>query len=72
MTEILITEITDDNKAELLEIALSAYLGEICPYCKIEFKTLEDLCDAVYNGYTEHGWIAHEKCFANAHKQEII
>ena len=69
MTEIIITEITDNNRSELFKIAFSMYLGEICPYCKIEFKTLEDLNSAVYNGYTEYGRIAHDKCFANANKR---
>jgi hypothetical protein len=47
---------------DMLKIALSAYLGEVCPYCKKEFKTLGDLKDTVWCP-TEFGRIAHEKCY---------
>ncbi len=58
-TKIVIAEITPENKDSLVELALSMYLGETCPYCLKKFETLEDLNVAVFNGYTEYGRIAH-------------
>jgi hypothetical protein len=63
MTKVALVEITDENRASLAEIALSMYLGETCPYCLKKFETFDDLKTAVYNGYTEHGRIAHRDCF---------
>jgi hypothetical protein len=63
---VAITEITDENREDLTKLALSMYLEETCPYCLRQFETLEDLNDAVYNGYTQYGRIAHKVCFDKA------
>jgi hypothetical protein len=68
-TKIVLIEITDDNRADLVKVALSMYLGETCPYCLIEFQTLEQLSEAVWNGYTDYGRIAHGSCFHLAHPE---
>ena len=61
--KLTVVEINDDNRELYLELALSMYLGERCKYCLVEFKELDDLKDAVYAGYHEHGRLAHTKCW---------
>jgi len=51
------------DKKTAFRIAMSMYLGERCKYCGEEFKTLDDLSDAVYAGYHEHGRLAHKRCW---------
>lgn len=60
---VAIIEVTDDNRSELLKLALSMYLGEKCKYCLGEFATFESLNDAVYAGHHEHGRLAHNSCW---------
>ena len=67
MPNIFIVQVTDENRTELAELALAMYLGETCPYCKIQFVTRDDLHDAVWNGYTDYGRIAHTKCYQEDH-----
>lgn len=67
MTRIIMVEVNDDNRKDLVRLALSMYLDEICPYCLVKFATLDDLKEAVWNGYTEYGRIAHKSCFNLAH-----
>lgn len=57
-------------KDQVFRVALSMYLGETCPYCLKSFTTLEDLHEAVYNGYTDYGRIAHKNCFDKAHEKD--
>ena len=66
-TKVVLVKLTDENRADMAKIALSMYLGETCPYCMKSFETMGDLNDAVWNGYTEHGRIAHNQCFFAAH-----
>jgi hypothetical protein len=61
--KIVITKITDENKDELLIMALSAYLGESCKYCGKKMNTLADLKDVVYAGYHSKGRIACQSCW---------
>lgn len=56
-------ELTDENRQAVAEMALSMYLGEKCKYCLREFFTLDDLKDAVYAGYHEHGRVACKSCW---------
>lgn len=69
MPKIIITELTDENRPAMLELALSMYLGETCPYCLKKFEVLDDLKDSVWNGYTDYGRIAHHNCFFAAHPE---
>jgi hypothetical protein len=60
-----VVEVTDENRAALVEIALSMYVGEKCKYCLHEFKSVADLRErnAVYAGYHEHGRLACKVCW---------
>jgi hypothetical protein len=69
MSEVIIFELDDNNRKVAYELALSMYLGETCPYCLIEFQTKEQLKEAVWNGYTDYGRIAHKSCFELAHPE---
>lgn len=60
MSEEIGFEVSHDTAVKLV---MSMYLGEKCKYCLKEFKTLDDLKDAVYAGYHEHGRIAHQSCW---------
>ncbi len=60
------------SRAIAAHVALGMYLGERCPYCLKVFQTYDDLEDAVFNGYTEHGRIAHGNCFRKAHAETDI
>ena len=51
------------SKKQALNIALSAYLGEKCKYCKKEYKTIKDLDDTVFAGYHENGRLACKECW---------
>jgi hypothetical protein len=63
MTNILAIKITEDNRKELAELALSNYLGECCKYCGKQAKTLDDLRTAVFAGYHAKGRIACQVCW---------
>ena|SRR3990167_8047401 len=45
---IRVIEITSENREALTEMALSAYLGEKCVYCRQIFTTLESLKTVVF------------------------
>lgn len=74
MPKVAVIEVTDENRAELvaLTMSMSMYLGERCKYCLGEFKTLNDLKDAVWAGYHEHGRLAHDACWQAAHPQDAV
>lgn len=55
-----------DGRRAALAMALGMYTGERCPYCLKTFDTIDSLDDAVWNGYTEHGRIAHRLCYEGA------
>jgi len=61
--DVLVSEITDENRDKLLKLAMSMYLGEKCKYCWKEYKTLDDLKTTVFAGYHENGRLACEKCW---------
>ena len=63
MTKVFLTKVTDDNRDDLVKIALSMYLGEKCKYCQREYKTLDDLRDTVFARYHEHGRLACGSCW---------
>ena len=67
MSGIILFELDDNNRKVAFEFALSMYLGETCPYCLVEFQTMAQLSEAVWNGYTDYGRIAHKSCFDLAH-----
>lgn len=61
--QVKIITITNENKDYLARVALSMYLGERCKFCLRVFETLDDLKDAVYAGYHEHGRVACKSCW---------
>ena len=63
-----IVKITDENRDYLVELTLSMYLGEKCKFCLRLFETLDDLKDAVYAGYHEHGRVACKSCWRRNEK----
>lgn len=72
MTEVVLVELTDENRQAMLKLALSMYLGETCPYCMVKFETLDDLHGSVWNGPTEYGRIAHGDCWRKAHPEAAV
>lgn len=62
-TKIILVKITDENRDTVFRFTMSVYLGEKCKFCLGEFKTLDDLKDAVWVGRHEHGRLAHKKCW---------
>ena len=58
-----ISKASHELREQVIDAALRMYLGEVCPYCKQVFRTVEDLHTAVFNGYTDYGRIAHKECF---------
>jgi hypothetical protein len=44
-------------------LALSMYRGETCPFCRKVIESDDELRDAVFAGYTEHGRSAHGECW---------
>ena len=70
MPDILIKDLGEPDSEECkiaLRLSLSMYLGETFPYCHKKFEEMDDLKDAVWNGYTEFGRIAHKTCFMQVH-----
>jgi len=63
-TYVVVAEITEDNRDDLVKLALSMYLGEQCKYCGRTYETLEDLQDTVFVGYHDHGRLACGTCWA--------
>lgn len=63
--QISIIKVTAENKDYLVRTAMSMYLNERCKYCPRIFETLDDLQDAVFAGYHEHGRLACSKCWAD-------
>lgn len=65
MTQAVVVQVTDENRAALVDIALSMYLGEACKYCGHVYETLADLRarSVVYAGYHEHGRTACGECW---------
>ena len=61
--KIELIELDDDNRADVLRLALSMYLGERCKYCGVTFATLDDLHDTVFAGYHQWGRLAHKECW---------
>ena len=61
--QIGIVNITDENKDYLLEMVLSAYLGESCKYCGRIYETLDDLKETVWAGPHERGRLACKACW---------
>lgn len=60
--EIKLIEITDENREDLLEMAIAAYTGEKCRYCGYVYKTVKDIYDrkVVFAGA---GLLACKTCF---------
>lgn len=46
-----------------VDLVMSCYLGERCKFCLREYKTLDDLYEAVWAGRHEHGWLACKNCW---------
>lgn len=59
------TEPDDDKLLEnaLVNLALSAYIGERCKYCGKVYETLDDLKDVFWAGYQQHGCLACKTCW---------
>ena len=62
--------ITDENREQVFQIAMSMYLGERCAYCERVYKTLDDLEDTVWYGSHEHGRLACKACWDEYHPGE--
>ena len=58
------TEVLEVSKEVAVNLALAMYLGEQCKYCGKVYETLDDLKDAVYAGYHEHGRLACQSCWS--------
>jgi hypothetical protein len=65
MTKIMLVELTDENRAEMLKVALSMYLGEACKYCGHVYESLDDplFRTAVFAGYHDRGRLACKACW---------
>ena len=62
MSDVLIAELTDDNREAFRDMALSMYLGEECQGCGKVYETLEELKDTVWWPW-EKGRIGCKGCF---------
>ena len=62
-TYVMVVKITDDNRDDLVKLALAMYLGEQCKYCGRTYETLDDLHDTVWAGLHEHGRLACAACW---------
>ena len=69
MTELVIVELTDDNRNDVALAALAMYLGEPCKYCGKTADTLEDLKTVVYAPHAK-GRIACQKCWDDNNPKE--
>jgi hypothetical protein len=60
--EIKIVEITDENRSQLLYLAIAGYIGEKCQYCEHVYESVEDIAarDVVYAGKRQY---ACKACF---------
>lgn len=60
--EVKIVEITDENRSQLLHIAIAGYIGEKCRYCGHVYESVEDIYahDVVYAGKRQY---ACKVCF---------
>ena len=58
-----VIDLNDDNRKDVVNLALSMYLGERCKYCGVTFDTLDDLQTAVYAGSHQWGRLAHKSCW---------
>ena len=47
----------------LLNLVMSAYLGEKCLYCEKEYVTIADMENAVWAGNHEKGRLACKECW---------
>ena len=65
MTKIVMTEINDENRKELLHMALLMYVGLLCKYCEHEYESVADIRerDVVWAGDNR---IACGGCFRRA------
>ena len=43
--KVVAVEITDENRQELLHMAIAAYTGEKCRYCGHVYETVKDIYD---------------------------
>ena len=63
MSKLLLIELNDDNRSDVLRMALSMYLGERCKFCGVTFATIDDLDSTVYAGCHQWGRLAHKACW---------
>ena len=63
--EIKIVEITDENRPQLLHLAIAGYIGEKCRYCQHVYKSVDDIAarNVVYAGESQY---ACKVCFDTA------
>jgi hypothetical protein len=61
--ELTVVKVTDENKTELAELAITMYLGEKCVFCGREYKTLADLKKTVWVGQDESRQLACVGCW---------
>lgn len=60
--EIKIVEITDQNRPQLLHLAIAGYIGEKCRYCQHVYNSVDDIDarNVVYAGERQY---ACKVCF---------
>lgn len=66
---VFVTPITDENREQVFQAAMSMYLGERCAYCERIYTALDDLKDAVWCPH-EHGRLACKSCWDEHHPEE--
>ena len=61
---VVAVRITDENTDYLIEMAMSAYVGETCPFCLHVFESIDDLRvrESVFY-LSDHGRTACKRCF---------
>lgn len=59
----IVTKVTDDNRDDLVTLAMSAYLDEGCKYCDKVYGTIEDLKKTVWAGCHSKGRLACQECW---------
>jgi hypothetical protein len=64
-------ELTDENRAHALEVALSMYIGETCIFCLRQFETLEDVKGSVWAPW-EKGRISHKPCWNEKKYRQLV
>ena len=66
MVEVLLIELTPENRSQMLELATSMHVGEKCIFCDKVYESVEMLKDVVYAGDCS---LACNGCWKKAHPE---